>query len=244
MFDLQDRDVEQLHTRYLEGEDIELTFDRLTAPFDCDLFDGLCDQVGEQQAIAITGELVELGLEGATPEEIETYLDTRLVVAMDGLEAQDSEDLGFRSGTSSSSLAYDQIGSLRLRARNGITTPVIGDRRAWTEATAQQLGVSGWRDRNAALICADAGPNDIDYIECDANLSCATFPKYSTNPPTSCVSGQTFRKVQTSHDRTKAWSESPSGELTFLTLTARGCANAEIDDTKFNACAPAHSLDY
>ena len=70
LFDLTQSDVQQLHDRYVPDEDIDLTTARLTAPFDCALYDDLCDQVSRADAIAFTEGLVGLALSEATDEEI------------------------------------------------------------------------------------------------------------------------------------------------------------------------------
>ncbi len=243
MFDLTDSDVEQLHTRYLEDEDIEMTFDRLTAPFNCDLFDGLCDQVGEQQAIEITGELVDLGLDGATPDEVETYLDARLDAAMDGLEEQNLETTGFR-GTTSSPWVYNQTGSARMKVRTGITTPLIGKRKAWTVAVSQVTSPgTNWYGWEADAICVNVGTNTQTRTLCGGGSPCATETYESQNPGNSCVVDERQHKVQTSHKR-KTGKNYAGGVWSFYTLTSRGCATANIEGFNFSVCGLSHSRTY
>ena len=101
----------------------------------------------------------ELGLDGASTEEIDAYLDERVTEEVE--LADDIEEAGdevtFRA---SGSWSTHTIGSRRLRVRNGVTTPVIGSRRAWTEAQTQRRNWAGaWNKVTATEICVNAGRN-------------------------------------------------------------------------------------
>ena len=70
MFDLDDEEVARLHQQYVGAGDAALTRARLSAPFDCSLFDDFCAQVGSDAALEITGKQVELARDGAQQEEM------------------------------------------------------------------------------------------------------------------------------------------------------------------------------
>ena len=70
LFGLEDADIAQIHAEYLDGEDTEFTTERLTSPFDCWLYGDLCDLVGATGAETLTGESVDMALEGVAVERI------------------------------------------------------------------------------------------------------------------------------------------------------------------------------
>ncbi|MEM7151297.1 MAG: hypothetical protein AAF799_00570 [Myxococcota bacterium] len=244
LFGLHDSDVVALHDRYLPDEDLGLTFDRLTAPFDCSLYGDLCAQVGEDQAIEITEELVELGLDGASPEQIDAFLDQRTDEAMD-LRAESeelSDDFTFRSSTGWFSRT---VGNVRMLTRNGITTPVIGSRQAWTEAKTQRRnGLGTWFNRKATEICVNAGTNTQVQTVCGGGIPCADTTLESFNPSNTCVANKVSHKSTTFHARNNGAEPGGGFSLTYK-LTARGCSDAEINGVNLSlACAPAHLRFY
>lgn len=242
MFGLNDGDVEQIHARYLEDEDIDLTFARLTAPFDCELYDDLCEQVGETQALAITGELVDLALDEATPDTIDSYLDERLLDAMAENETPDTEDVAFRA-SSQSNWAYDEDEGTRLRVHTGITTPLIGKRKAWTEANTQASGSGPWHSWNASLLCVNPGANTQTFSFCGGGSPCNSITIENENPGNHCIGNSSWHRRQTSHDRNKGRSFS-GGFWTRYRLYSRGCATATIEGYNLSACGPTHSRAY
>ncbi|MEM6991870.1 MAG: hypothetical protein AAF721_15285 [Myxococcota bacterium] len=228
LFGLDDDDVAELHARYVSEEALEQLTARLTAPFDCSLFDDLCGQVGRAQAIQITGELVDYGLQGIDDEALETYITQRLDEAMDLHDAEPQEDdeaTGFRA---SHPWTFDTSGRYRLAVRNGITTPVIGSRRAWTEAKTQRRSGAGvWSNKKATEICVDAGTNTQTVRTCDG-ADCETDLIESPNPSETCVTSKKSHNVQTYHSRVDT-GEFPGGFSTSATLRARGEASGEIN---------------
>ncbi len=243
LFGLEDQDVVQLHESYLAGEDIELTFARLTAPFDCGLYDDLCAQIGREAAIEFTADLVDLGLDGASPEEIDAFMDQRLDEGMDQLAEQEStDDVTFRSSTGWYSRT---VGNHRMLTRNGITTPVIGSRQAWTEAKTQRRnGLGIWANKNATEICVNTGTNTQSSTVCGGGIPCSNTTFESYNPGNSCVASKKNHKVKSYHGRNNG-SEPGGGFSISYTLTARGCADAEINGVTLSlACAPSHVRIY
>jgi len=224
MFGLEDADVVEIHARYLGEEDIELTTDRLTAPFDCSLYDNLCDQIGRDAAIEFTAEVIDLALDGATPEEIDVFNDDFLMSAMDEHEPEEGESVHRASG----SWETDTSGNVRLRARNGITTPVIGSRQAWTEAKTQRRNAFGaWGSRRATEICVNTGSNTQVSRVCGWGTPCSTTTLESINPSESCRSDASSHKSRTYHTRHNGYDN--YGLSSSFTITARGSANAEIN---------------
>lgn len=229
MFGLEDADVVQIHAGYLGEEDITLTTDRLTAPFDCTLYDNLCDQIGREAAIEFTAEVVDLALEGATPEEIDAFNDDFLMRAMDEYEPEESDTVLRASG----SWETDTSGNVRLRARNGITTPVIGSRQAWTEARTQRRNAFGaWGSRRATEICVNTGTNTQTSSFCGWNVPCSTSTFESFNPSQTCRSDASSHKSRTYHGRHNGYDQ--HGLWGTYTITARGSATAEINGSNLS----------
>lgn len=243
MFGLDDQDVVQLHESYLPEADLQLTIDRLTAPFDCALYGDLCSQIGEDRAIELTEELVYMGLDGASLEEIDARVELRTDEGMDALVDEEiAEDLTFRSSTGWYSRTS---GNVRMLTRNGITTPVIGSRQAWTEAKTQRKNTLGiWNNKEATEICVNAGTNTQSSRVCGGGIPCSTSTFESINPSNTCVASEKSHKVKTYHSRNNG-SEPGGGFSISYTLTARGCANAEIQGTNLSTgCAPNHVRIY
>ncbi len=219
LFGLTQDDVQELHDRYVPEEEIELTTARLTAPFDCALYDDLCDQVSREDAIAFTAELVDLGLAGATEEEIEEFSDGFLDEAMDALADEDEkedEDV-FRS---SSPWVNILSGGTRLRVRTGITTPFIGRRHAWTEVNSHSLYNGSWRRERATILCATPGTSTQAYEVCGGGSPCSSGVFESLDDHSCGINVSTW-KHETTHDR-RSGSEYPGGFYSRYRLTSRG----------------------
>ncbi len=230
MFGLEEPDVVQLHADYLGDEDIALTTDRLTAPFNCTLYDDLCDQIGREMAIAFTAEVVDLALGGATPEEIDEFNDEFLMAAMDEYEPEEGKTVHRDSGP----WRTDTESNVRLQVRNGITTPVIGSRQAWTEAKTQRRNSFGtWGSRKATQICVDTGTNTQDVTVCGLGLPCSTENMESLDPSESCVSDENSHKSRTYHSRNNGYDK--HGLFSSFRIVARGRADAEINGEDLSA---------
>lgn len=165
MFGLEPEDVDQIHAEYLADEDIGFTEAQLTAPFDCSLYGDLCDLAGPTGAKMLTGEVVDMALEGAPAEEIDELIDVRLDEIMEDYDAINGPNqlraAGFwrYSGTG-------RAGAPRVRIRSGIFTPAIGQRRAWTRIEAQErVGVGLWESTSADTLCLDVGTNTQTQID-------------------------------------------------------------------------------
>ncbi|EDM77223.1 hypothetical protein PPSIR1_26778 [Plesiocystis pacifica SIR-1] len=238
LFDLEEDELARIHATYLGEEDIALTRDRLTAPFDCELYDDLCAQVGEQVAYELTGELVDLALEGVSLEELEAYTDARIdeaVALADELEAQ-GEAVSFRA---SGSWYSHTIGNYRLMVRNGVTTPVIGDRRAWTEAKTQKKSLGIWSAKNATQLCVNAGTNTQTFTWYTSTNGSNTSTIESINPSNACSSSIKTKTETTYHDRNNGIEG--SGIQSWYTIRANGCATAEFNGNNFSRCAAQYT---
>lgn len=239
LFGLEDDDVVFIHDAYLPDEDLELTTARLTAPFDCALFDDLCEQVGREVAVEFTAELVDLALDGASAEEIDAFNDEFLMAAMDAYEPDD-DGITLRA---SGSWETDTSGNVRLRARNGITTPVIGSRQAWTEAKTQRRNAIGiWSSRRATEICVDTGTNTQTYTVSGWGAPTSTSTIESFNPSESCVSDESSHKSRTYHSRNSGYDG--YGLSSSYRITARGSANAEINGASLSENVSSYSRSY
>ncbi|MBV1858621.1 MAG: hypothetical protein KUG77_09440 [Nannocystaceae bacterium] len=181
MFGLEDADVEQIHADYLEGEDIQITTDRLTAPFDCTLFGDLCDVVGSRGAKTLTGEIVDLALDGVSDETIETHIDLRVDELADELDSHADDDVHRAAGPYS--YADSPSGNHRIRTRSGIFTPAVGLRRAWTRVDAFARVGQQWISTQGTL-CVDVGPNTqtrIDHLEGLPGVGMALLESFSSS---------------------------------------------------------------
>jgi len=240
LFGLQDEDVVQLHERYLGDEDVQLTVDRLSAPFDCSLYDDLCEQIGRDRAIEFTSDLVDLGLDGASDEEVRSFIDQRLDEGMDLLieeedAAADSDELHFRLATSWYSRT---TGNYRTLTRNGVTTPVIGSRQAWTELKTQRKNAWGtWISKKANEICVNTGTNTQVVTVCGGGIPCSNDTIESFNPGNVCASDVKNHKSRTYHQRNNG-SEPGGGFSISYKVTADGCADAEISGINFASTCP------
>jgi hypothetical protein len=233
LFDLTEEELVAIHDAYLPQEDLELTRARLSAPFDCSLYDDFCDEVGADAAEAITGETIDLAREGATIEEIHALLDTRIAQAVRELDLEAREtELVFRG---SSNIVFHTQGDFRLGVRNGITTPVVGDRRAWTQATtwrfdAQASPVPLWKLVAATQICVDAGINTQTF-----HFNGQSLQLESIDPPNACDVATNALEISTWHDRL-----SGSGDA-WYGITVRGSATASVNGLGFARLGPYYS---
>jgi len=232
MFGREDEDVLMIHDTYLVDEPLDLTTGRLTAPFDCSLDDDLCVLIGREAAIEFTAEVVDLALDGASIEEIEAFNDEFLMRAVDEFEPDD-DGISLRA---SGSWETDTSGNVRLRARNGVTTPVIGSRQAWTEAKTQRRNTFGWSNKAATEICVDTGTNIQTVTICGWSSPCNTTTLESFNPSESCVTNQKSHKSRTYHARNNG-----DGNWSSYTIRARGSASAEINGTNLSEFVSEYS---
>ncbi|MDC0675328.1 hypothetical protein [Nannocystis radixulma] len=234
LFDLTEEELVQIHATYLAEEDLELTRARLTVPFDCSLYDDFCDEVGAEAAEAITGETIDLARVGAPIEEIQALLDARIEEAVGELDPEALEaEIAFRG---SSSLVYHTQGDFRLGVRNGITTPSVGDRRAWTQATTWQYVDQFpylWYLADATQICVDAGTNSQTY-----HFNGQELQLESINPANACVAGDNALEISTWHDRL-----SSSGNA-WYDITVHGRATASLNGLNFSKTAPTYVETY
>lgn len=238
LFDLTEEELVQIHATYLADEDIELTRARLTAPFECSLYDDFCDEVGAEAAEAITGETIDLAREGAPIEEIQALLDARINEAVAALDHEAMEaELVFRG---SSSTVYHTQGDFRLGVRNGITTPSVGDRRAWTQAITWHFvenalpgGYGMWYTADATQICVNAGTNTQTF-----HFNGQDLLLESINPANACNAGDNSLEISTWHDRLSgnggAWYD----------ITVHGSATASINGLNFTKTAPTYDENF
>ena len=237
LFDLTEDELQEIHATYLADEDLALTRSRLTAPFDCPLYGDFCEEVGAEAAERITGEMIDLAREGAPVEEIEALLEARSLEAVRELDPAALEDVTFRA---SSDVVFHTQGDFRLGVRNGITTPAVGDRRAWTQATTWHRENQAfplppmWYLADATQICVDTGINTQTFHFNGQNVQLESF-----DPEIACVAGDNGLEISTWHDRLTG-----SGSA-WVDITVHGCATASINGlNNFNKCGPTYSETY
>jgi hypothetical protein len=232
LFNLSEDELLAIHDTYLADEDLELTRARLTAPFDCDLYDDLCAEVGRDAAIELTAQQVDLALEGASLATIEAELWHGVAEASALWSELPDDEEQFRG---SGDWAIRTKDPYRLKVQNGITTPLMGDRKAWTEAKLQKqdwLGV--WSSHQADLICVNTGTNE-QVMEVGGNGIPTSYTTLeSSNPAQQCETNNSI-KDETFHDRNNG-SGDPNSWTNFE-ITARGCGTADIDGVHLGICA-------
>ena len=234
LFDLSEAELEQIHAGYLADEDIELTRARLTAPFDCSLYDQFCDQVGPDAAYAITGEIVDMALDGAAIEAIDAHVDARIAEAV--ALADEVEAAGQETFRDAGAWHTDTDGDFRLKVRNGITTPLIGQRHAWTEAQTERRNWMGsWVNETASQLCVNAGTNTQTLYTYTSSSGTIETLWESFNPANDCDGSVATKTVETDHERNNG--DEGSGIQWWYTIRANGCATATLNGTSFSRCA-------
>ncbi|MEM7159058.1 MAG: hypothetical protein AAF799_39845 [Myxococcota bacterium] len=229
MFELDEEELVAFHETYVANGDLELTRERLTAPFECGLYGDFCDQVGRDAAIEISGQQVELAREGVSLEEMNAQTLGLIAEAMEVYEPDD-EDISFR-GTSNWSTRTK--GDNRLRVRHGITTPWSGDREAWTQSKFQHrdwLGV--WWQVKADVLCANTGVNTLTI-----NNSGIIQTMESKNPGEVCWYDRGSYKQITTHARWDSHDDK-------YEITVNGCGSADNNGTHFGICRNAYREQY
>lgn len=249
LFGLESSDLETLQT-YVPDEDPAALEARLTAPFACSQYGDLCDAIGRGRAIEYTGSLVDMALEHAAIEDIEAFSQTYLDQAMSehaelgDIAVEDEETvIALRAATSWFSRT---VGNVRLLVRNGISTPVIGARRAWTQAKTQRRnGLGNWVNRRATELCVDTGTNLQTWRVCGGGNPCETVTLESLNPAETCVSNRLSHTVSTFHERNTTTQNPGGGFSESFTVLADGCGDGELNGVSFSAvCPPVLSRTY
>lgn len=240
LFDLDEVSLMEIHDTFLGDEDIELTRARLTAPFECSLYDDFCDLVGRDAALSITEAQVAMALSGATEEEIEEAFDAEVDSAMELVAEEPEEESEEASYRSNGGWTTHTIGSYRLRVRNGITTPLIGKRSAWTQSKFQKNGWFGWTSKQADSLCADTGRNTQELYTWGGGVPSSTVTLESINPGNWCSSNDGNYKKETKHDRNNGWSGWGLGNAYII--TADGCGSASNNGSNFSACPASHEM--
>ena len=240
LYSLSEAEVQQIHALYAADEALGEFQDRLTAPFDCTLYADFCAQVGREGAYTITGEMVDLALDGAPAAEIEAHVDARIEALSAELEDDgDAELEGFRAA---GPWTTQTNGNFRLRVRNGVTSPLFGDRRAWTEAKTQKKSLGVWSNKNATQLCVNAGTNLQRRRVTSATTGTREFLLESINPANSCAALVKTRTVSTYHERNNG--TYAVGVTEAYHIHANGCATAEINGLFFSRCAAEHTQMY
>lgn len=237
LFGLTEVDVQQIHDTYHPAESISIMRAQLAAPFDCAAYGELCEELGPDAALAMTEQQVELALAGTPRDEIERVYQT---IAKDARQAPPMRD-GVRTA---GPWAYDTdpTGTFRLAVRNGVSTPVIGNRHAYTEAHMQHASGSSWPDFAANQLCVDAGTNTQTSSIHTSSGTVDTVIE-SVNPGPACAEDEKTLKIWTLHDRNNG-TEGP-GFQTWFTVTARGSAWATVASESFGrTIASPHSNLY
>lgn len=244
LFELELDDVEQIHESYLPGEAIEGTLNRLTAPFDCSLYGDLCDVVGPEGAEELTGELVDMALDGAEEQDIEEHIDRRV----DELSADYEPEFVLRSFGSAAS-STSPSGTHRIRAWSGVFTPAVGLRRAWTRAVSEVRNSSGaWVPFSASILCVDLGANTQQHtIELGGALVVDEIIE-SLDPPSVCSFNATTIRRRTHHERNIGFSAPatvhlPPTDEDYI-ISSAGTATGTLSGWSGSVTSPGHSQTF
>lgn len=148
LFDLELDEVLLLHAEYTPDTDVETFVEAYTAPFDCDAFGNICEEMGESGAIDFMRQTTELGLTGASETEMQALADTlsdALAAAApsdDPVEGGESDDAFRAFGNSFAHFQY--FDGIRTKLTYGRTKPLLSRAYAWGKLIQQQPGGIGW----------------------------------------------------------------------------------------------------
>ena len=243
LYGLELEDVEQIHAEYLEDEDLQITVDRLTAPFDCSLYGDLCDLVGRDGAEELTAEIVDLALDGVPSNDIDAHIDAR-VDELAALAESESDDITHRA-QSPYAAAVSASGTHRIRANSGVFTPVVGMRTAWTRVLSESNFYGSWVPHRATALCVDAGTNTQTVVE-QFGTNPATYTLLeSENPMSMCVlNAYSFRR-RTFHERNNGVSLPASQQLPAYSrrymIRSVGSATGTLAGSSLSVYSPGHT---
>lgn len=227
LFGLTNADVQQLHDAYVPAEPIAMTRARLAAPFDCARYDDLCGQVGADAALAITERQVELARSGAAIVEIERTLTN-------GTEAAQRDPDVARNRRVTGLWGFHVIDGFQLKVRNGITTPVFGMRRGWTEAVTERTSGANVA---ATRICVNTGTNSqtlhIEHGSVEEDILLESF-----NPPAICEVSTSSLTSTTYHER------NVGDDDTSFVIRTDGSATASLNGNAFSKDALHVTYEY
>lgn len=244
LFGLGDVDVEQIHAEYLEGEDIQLSFDRLAAPFDCDPYGDLCELIGPAGAETLTGEVVEMALEGVAVAEIDAHIDLRVEELREEFDG-DAQSITLRgAGLFAQDTSPNQRS--RIRTNSGIWTPAVGQRRAWTQVQAfsRPSTAAPWAHASGTL-CLILGDNtQIRTTTFDGGTPFDTLLE-SEALPWSCQSNVHEYRTRTFHDRNNTTYTPPApplgGFTRSFTISSEGSAVGVVNGFTLEADSPGRT---
>lgn len=211
--------------------------ERLTAPFDCSHYSLFCEQVGPDAAYDITGEMVDLALDGAAPADIEAHLDLRIEAAV--ALADEAEALAEETFRSSGNWATKTWGDYRLKVRNGITTPLFGKRRGWTEAKVLHYIFfwDAWLPYNTTQLCVNTGLNSQWRFDYNTNDNLTLLE--ALDPANHCINLNNNLTRSTYHAR----NNSPGASHYFI-IEVHGCASGSINGSNWKLCATPFTEKY
>lgn len=243
LFGLEDADVEQIHADYLEEEGLEVITGRLTAPFDCSLYGDLCDLVGPDGAETLTGEVVELALDGVPVEDIDAHIDTRVDVLAADDRTEDDEIV--HRGQSPYSVAVSASGTHRIRAKSGVFTPAVGSRRAWTKVVSESNSFGAWVPHQATQLCVDAGTSTQTKVEWFEGLSPVETPLESLNPIGVCIANAYNLTSRSYHQRNTGVSIPATPDLPafyrIFRIRSVGSATGVLAGSSLSLYSPGHT---
>lgn len=244
LFGLTPAQVELIHETYLPDEDLAATRARLTAPFDCDLYDDMCEAIGREAAIDITARQVDLALAGVGPEEMATQLRGWFDDAAQAWSAAESADPGAEQFRNSyGPWAIRTKDGTRLKVRNYILTPLFGDREAWTQVRLEiQDGDGNWLWITADQLCVNTGVNTQVEITDGDDFPYTEVVLESEDPGKACVSGALGLLDFTYHDRLFGWSVGSLWQ--YYVMTADGCGTGTHNGVFLGICAEPHSRTF
>ena len=241
LYGLELEEVEQLHEAYLADAALESTIERLSAPFDCSLYGDLCDVVGRDGAKDLTGELVDLALDGADPQDIEDHIDARVDELADAYNPEFEH-----RGSGAFAGVVSPAGTHRLRIRSGVFTPAVGMRRAWTRAYPEVQNPSGaWVPYSSSFLCVSPGPNtQRRVVEVGGSVVVDELLE-SLNPFGKCGVNVTTFSYQTYHERNTGssfpgTSSLPATDEDFI-IQSSGSATGRFPGWNAAVTSPGHS---
>jgi len=153
LFDMDVEDVLTLHDEFAPEMDEDEFIDAFTSPLHCESFGHICEEMGEEGALEFIRQTSELGLSGASPEEMNDFADalSREIVANARLDDEevDFEDDGVDGdmhslrGFGKTYKHFQYFGGIRNKLTYGRTNPLTSNAYGWGKLIQQNQGFLG-----------------------------------------------------------------------------------------------------
>ncbi|MEJ7729693.1 MAG: hypothetical protein WKG00_10785 [Polyangiaceae bacterium] len=149
LFGMSEAEITELLPLASKPYTLEAWLDRHRGAFDCATYGTLCAHVGPEAAYSITEDSYRLGLEGATRDEINDFVDAAVEAASATWQAEGPEE---HDDERASVEAFDQGGtsSERVKVKVWADIPGAGDPYIQVQCTFQTKTLGIWGGQQTA----------------------------------------------------------------------------------------------